>query len=155
VPVADPDDVLAETRAILAAHAGVEGALLPVLQAVQARFGHVPAAALPVIAGALGMSRAEVMGVVSFHHDFREVPAGRKVLRLCRAEACQAVGGRALEAHAMARLGIGWGETTADGAVTLEPVYCLGLCACGPAALVDGEVVGRLTAAAFDRLVSA
>ena len=152
---ADPDRVLADTRAILAEHAGMEGPLLPVLHAVQAAFGHLPAAALPVIAETLGISRAELHGVASFHHDFREAPAGRRVVKLCRAEACQAVGGRALEAHAQARLGIGWSETTADGAVTLEPVYCLGLCACGPAALVDGQPVGRLTPAAFDRLVTA
>lgn len=154
-PAADPDRILAETRAILAQHADRPGPLLPVLHAVQAAFGHLPPAALPVIAETLGISRAELLGVTSFYHDFREAPAGRRVVKLCRAEACQAVGGRALEAHALARLGVGWGETTPDGAVTLEAVYCLGLCACGPAALVDGEVVGRLTPGTFDRLVSA
>jgi formate dehydrogenase subunit gamma len=149
----DPAMVEAETRAILAAHDGLEGPLLPVLHALHARFGHLPPAALPVIAAALGLGRAEVHGVASFYHDFRRQPAGRRVIRLCRAEACQAVGGQALADHAQARLGIGWGETTPDGRVTLEPVFCLGLCACGPAALVDGAVAGRLTAEAFDRLV--
>ena len=152
---AESDRIAEETRAILAAHAGKEGPLLPVLHSVQAAFGHLPDAALPVVAETLGISRAELQGVTSFYHDFREAPAGRRVVKLCRAEACQAVGGRRLEAHAQARLGVDWGETSADGAVTLEPVYCLGLCACGPAALVDGTPVARLTPEAFDRLVSA
>ncbi len=146
--------VTTETHAILDRHAGMEGPLLPVLHAVQEAFGHIPRAALPVIAATLGLSRAEVHGVVTFHHDFREGPAGRRVIKLCRAEACQAVGARALADHAQARLGIGWGETTPDGGVTLEPVYCLGLCACGPAALVDGAAVARLTPAGLDRLVT-
>ncbi len=150
----EPDLVVAETRAILADHSAREGPLLPVLHAVQARFGHLPRAALPVIAEALALSRAEVHGVASFYHDFREAPAGCQVVKLCRAEACQAVGARELAEHAQARLGIGWGETTPDGSVTLEPVFCLGLCACGPAALVDGDVVGRLTPEGFDRLVA-
>ena len=149
------DDVAQQTRAILARHAGLEGPLLPVLHAVHDAFGHIPRAALPVIADTLALSRAEVHGVVSFHHDFRDHPAGRRVVRLCRSEACQAVGAVALADHVQARLGIGWGETTPDGAVTLEPVYCLGLCACGPAALVDGTVHGRLTPDALDRLVTA
>lgn len=153
LPETDTDAVLAETRAVLATHAGTEGALLPVLQRVQAAFGYLPAAALPEIARGLGLGLAEVQGMASFHHDFRTTPAGRRVIRLCRAEACQASGAQALAAHARARLGIGWGETTADGAVTLEPVFCLGLCACGPAALVDGAVVGRLDAEGFDRLL--
>lgn len=129
---------------IVAAHSGLEGPLLPILHAVQAAFGHVPREALPVIADGLNLSRAEVHGVVTFYHDFREKPAGRHSLKLCRAEACQATGADALAAAAKARLGIDWHETTPDGAVTLEPVFCLGLCACGPAALVDGEAVGRM-----------
>ena len=152
-PGPDVSDIEEVTRAILAEHAGLEGALLPVLHAVQAAFGFLPAAALRVIAQGLGISRAELHGVVSFHHDFRDAPAGRRVIKLCRAEACQAVGAWALCDHALARLGIDWGETTADGAVTLEAVYCLGLCACGPAALVDGRVAGRVTPEGFDRLV--
>jgi formate dehydrogenase subunit gamma len=131
---------------ILEAHRGLEGPLLPILHAVQAAFGHVPQAALPQIAAGLGLSKAEVHGVVSFYHDFREAPAGRHVLKLCRAEACQAVGADALAGQIKAALGIDWHETTPDGRVTLEPVFCLGLCACGPAAMVDGRLVGRCDA---------
>lgn len=138
---------------ILAAHQHREGALLPILHDVQAEFGHIPQAALPQIAQGLNISRAEVHGVVTFYHDFREVPAGRHVIKLCRAEACQAVGGDALAAHARAKLGVDWHETTPDGAVTLEPVFCLGLCACGPAALIDGQVQGRMDAAKLDALL--
>jgi formate dehydrogenase subunit gamma len=129
---------------ILAAHSGLEGPLLPILHAVQAAFGFVPQDTLPVIARHLNISRAEIHGVVSFYHDFREAPAGRHVVKLCRAEACQAMGADRLAAHAKAALGVDWHGTTADGAVTLEPVFCLGLCACAPAALVDGQVVGRI-----------
>ncbi len=141
-----------EIRALLAEHAGREGPLLPILHAVQARFGHLPAPALPLIAAALGLSRAEIHGIASFYHDFRELPAGRHVLKLCRAEACQAVGGVALAETMRRTLGIDWGETTPDGRVTLEPVFCLGLCACGPAAMLDGTVIGRATP---DRLTEA
>lgn len=148
-PAPSADIVAAETRAILADHAAMEGPLLPVLHAVHARFGHLPEAALPVIAEALALSRAEVHGVASFYHDFRTAPAGRHVLKLCRAEACQAVGAVALADSVQRALGIGWGETTPDGRVTLEPVFCLGLCACGPAALLDGAPVGRATPAAL------
>lgn len=136
---------------IVASHADRGGATLPILHALQARFGYVDRAAVPMIADALNLSRAEVHGVVTFYHDFRAAPAGRHVVKLCRAEACQAVGARALAAHAQRRLGIGWHETTPDGRVTLEPVFCLGLCACGPAALVDDEPVSGLNPAAFDR----
>lgn len=120
---------------------------MPVLHAVQAEYGHIPQDALPVLAQELNISRAEVHGVVSFYHDFKEMPAGRHVLKLCRAEACQAMGGTALADSAMALLGIDWHGTTANGAVTLEPVYCLGLCACAPAAMLDGRVIGRVNAA--------
>ena len=135
-----------ETQAaeILKQHEGRQGALLPILHDVQEAFGHVPAEAVPVIAQALNLSRAEVHGVVSFYHDFRPEPAGRHVLKLCRAEACQAAGGDALAARAEQRLGIALGETSADGRVSLEPVYCLGLCACAPSAILDGRVYGRL-----------
>ncbi|MBL8554953.1 MAG: formate dehydrogenase subunit gamma [Phenylobacterium sp.] len=137
-----PDGV----RQIVAAHAGLEGPLLPILHAIQAQFGCVPPAAVPVVAEALNLTRAEVHGVVSFYHDFRDAPAGRRVVRLCRAEACQSMGGEAAAADLLARLALEWGGTTPDGAVTVEPVYCLGLCAVAPAALVDGEPVGRLDA---------
>jgi len=138
---------------IIGASRGLEGPLLPILHAVQAEWGHVPQEALPVIASALNISRAEVHGVMSFYHDFREEPAGAQVLRICRAEACQAMGGAALAEAAKARLGVDWHGTTADGGVTLEPVFCLGLCACAPAAQIDGRVVGRVDADRLDALL--
>jgi formate dehydrogenase subunit gamma len=131
----------------------MEGALLPILHAVQAAFGHVPQDALPIIAKDQNISRAEAHGVMSFYHDFRENPAGRTVLKLCRAEACQAVGADDLADHARAKTGLGWHETSADGALTLEPVFCLGLCACGPAAMVNGKLVGRADAAKLDKIL--
>jgi formate dehydrogenase subunit gamma len=129
------------------------GALLPILHAVQATLGYVPEAAVPEIAQGLNLSRAEVHGVLSFYHYFRTEPAGKHVIYLCRAEACQAMGARALEAHARQRLGIGFHETTADGRFTLEPVYCLGNCACSPSLLLDGELHGRVDAERFDALL--
>lgn len=120
------------------------GAILPILHALQAEFGYVDQAAVPLIAEALNLSRAEVHGVVSFYHDFRKAPPGMHVLKLCRAEACQSMGADALAAEARQRLRIDWGETTVDGRVTLEPVFCLGLCACAPAAMLDGKLVGGL-----------
>lgn len=137
---------------IIAAHQSLEGPLLPILHAVQAEYGHVPQDALPVIALALNISRAEVHGVMSFYHDFREEPAGRHVLKLCRAEACQAMGANTLADKAKSRLGVDWHGTTANGAVTLEPIFCLGLCACGPAAMLDGRVIGRVDAKRIDAL---
>ena len=128
---------------ILVAHRGLEGPLLPILHAIQAAFGYVPDSAVPQIAKALLLSKAEVHGVISFYHDFRSAPAGRHVLKLCRAEACQTMGADAVAGRIKAALGIDWHETTPDGRVTLEPVFCLGLCACGPAAMVDGRLVGR------------
>lgn len=139
---------------ILAAHNGMEGPLLPILHAVQAEWGHIPQDALPVIAQNLTLTRAEVHGVMSFYHDFREKPAGKHVLKLCRAEACQAMGADRVAAHAQKSLGIEWHETTTDGAVTLEPVFCLGLCACGPAAILDGQVVGRLDETRVDQIIA-
>ena len=139
---------------ILAAHNGMEGPLLPILHAVQAEWGHIPQAALPVIAKNLTLTSAEVHGVMTFYHDFRAKPAGKHVLKLCRAEACQALGADKVADHAQKTLGIKWHETTADGAVTLEPVFCLGLCACGPAALVDGRVVGCVDEKRVDQLIA-
>jgi formate dehydrogenase subunit gamma len=138
---------------IAAAHLALEGPLLPILHAVQHEFGHIPDAAIPRIADRLNISKAEVHGVVSFYHDFRTAPAGRHVVKLCRAEACQATGADALIAHAENRLGIGMHETTRDGSVTLEPVFCLGLCACGPAAMIDGRIFARLDTARLDALL--
>jgi formate dehydrogenase subunit gamma len=144
-----------ETRAgeIIAAHAKQEGAALPILHALQEEFGYVPQDAIPMMAQALNRSRAEIHGVVTFYHDFREEPTGRHVLKLCRAEACQSMGGDALAAQAQKRLGVGWHETTPDGQVTLEPIFCLGLCACAPSALADGEVVGRLDRTGLDAVI--
>ena len=132
------------TTAIIEDRKGLEGPLLPILHDLQEEFGHVPAVALPMVAEALNMSRAEVYGVFSFYHDFRSEPAGRHVLKVCQAESCQAMGSDDIAARFKKELGIDFHETTKDGAVTLEPVYCLGLCACSPTALLDGEVYGRL-----------
>lgn len=150
----DETAVSARVEDIIAAHLGMEGPLLPILHAVQLEFGHVPQAALPQIAAALMLTRAEVHGVMSFYHDFRTEPAGRHVVKLCRAESCQSVGADRVANHARAQLGVDWHETTADGRVTLEPVFCLGLCACGPAAMVDGRVVGRVDEARLDQLIA-
>ncbi len=140
---------------ILNAHKGMEGSLLPILHAVQAEFGYVPQESLPIIAKSLNISRAEAHGVMSFYHDFRAKPAGRHVVKLCRAESCQSMGGDRVAAHAQAALGIDFHETSPDGRVTLEPVFCLGLCACGPAAIVDGKLHGRLDEAKLDTILGA
>jgi formate dehydrogenase subunit gamma len=142
-------DAWDESRAmtIIDALAGLEGATLPILHALQAQFGHVPAAAVPMVAKALNLSRAEVHGCITFYHDFRAEPAGRTVLKLCRAEACQAAGADALHRQVLGDLGVEWHGTTPDGSITVEPVFCLGLCACGPAALVDGTPMARVTSA--------
>lgn len=134
---------------------GEPGALLPILHAIQDALGHIPAETIPAMAAALNRSVAEIHGVVSYYHHFRTEPAGASVLRLCRAEACQARGADALAEHAAGALGCGFHETTADGAITLEPAYCLGLCACGPAALVgDEQPHARLTPARLDALIT-
>lgn len=132
----------------------LEGPLLPILHEVQAEFGHIPTEALPAIADVLNLSRAEVYGVVSFYHDFRRQPAGRHVLKLCKAEACQSMGGEAIARQMQKALGVGFNETAADGSVTLEPVYCLGLCACAPSAMLDGEPIGRLDADAVAEIAA-
>lgn len=139
---------------IIAEHSHLEGATLVILHALQEAFGYVPEPAIPMIAEALSLTRAEVHGVFTFYHDFRRGPAGRHVLKLCRAEACQAAGGDALAARAETKLGIAIGNTTADMRVTLEPIYCLGLCATAPSAMFDGRVVGRLDEARLDALVA-
>ena len=138
----------------LRGNAGARGALLPLLHALQEEFGYIDDALVPHIAEALNLSRADVHGVVTFYHDFRRRPAGRHVVRLCRAESCQARGGRAIEQAAVERLGVAMGTTSADGRVTLEPVYCLGLCATGPNAMVDGVPVSRIDSARLDRLAA-
>lgn len=152
---ATPTDaaIAARTDEIITGLAGLEGPLLPILHAIQAEYGFVPQAALPRIADRLNISKAEVHGVMSFYHDFRTHKAGAHVVKLCRAEACQAAGGEKVADAARAKLGTDWHGTTADGKVTLEPVYCLGLCACGPAAMVDGRVVGRVDDARLDQIL--
>jgi len=121
-----------------------EGPLLPILNGILREYGYVPREVVPTIAEALNLSRADVFGVVSFYHDYREEAPGRHVLKLCRAEACQSMGGEAVAEKLQQLLGVRFGETSIDGSVTLEPVYCLGLCACAPSAMLDGEVIGRL-----------
>lgn len=150
-----PMDVVARTAAVIAESRGLEGPLLPILHGIQGEFGFVPTESLPVIAKALNISNAEVHGVVTFYHDYRRERAGRHVLKVCQAEACQAMGSDALAARLKQRLGIGFHETARDGSVTLEPVYCLGLCACAPAAQLDGAVIGRVDADAIDAIVEA
>jgi formate dehydrogenase subunit gamma len=140
--------------AIVAKHKQLEGPLLPILHAVQEAFGYVPQPAVPIIARELNLSRAEVHGVVTFYHDYRDKPAGRHVLKICRAEACQSMGCEALVRRAEARLGVECGSTTANDQVTLEAVYCLGLCAMSPAAMIDGEPVARLDAARLETLLA-
>jgi len=139
---------------LIAPHKGRQGALLPILHEIQAAFGYVPEPAVPLIAQTLNLTRAEVHGVVTFYHDFRHEPAGRHVLKLCRAEACQACGGDALAERAEQKLGVKLGETSADGRVTLEPVYCLGLCSVSPSAMIDGRIVARLDEKKLDALVA-
>jgi formate dehydrogenase subunit gamma len=137
----------------IASHEGKIGALLPVLHTIQDKLGHIPSESVPMIAGAMNLSRAEMSGVMSFYHDFRSEPAGQHVLHLCRAEACQAMGSRELEEHVKNRLGINYGETTEDGLFTLEPVYCLGNCACAPSLRVNDDLHARVSAESFDALI--
>ena len=131
-------------RDIVATHRGQRGALLPILHAVQEALGCVPPEAVPVLADELNLSRADVHGVVSFYHDFRAAPAGRTTVRICRGEACQAVGAGRLVNHLRESRGMSLGDTTLDRSVTVEQVFCLGNCALGPAAQVNGRLCGRL-----------
>lgn len=147
--------VLQVTQQALQYHEGQAGNLLPILHAVQHALGHIPEAAVPVIGKALQLSRAEIHGVISFYPHFRQTPAGRVMLEVCRAESCQAMGGEQLAAHAQSTLGCEFHHTTANGNVTLEPVYCLGLCAQSPAVMLNGQPHARMTPAKLDRLLSA
>ncbi|MBZ9982184.1 MULTISPECIES: formate dehydrogenase subunit gamma [unclassified Mesorhizobium] len=147
-------EIASRTAAIIQELKDLEGPLLPILHNIQEEFGHVPQAALPVIADGLNLSRAEVHGVVTFYHDFRARPAGRHVLKLCQAEACQSMGSDVVAARIKQLLGIDFHETAKDGSVTLEPVYCLGLCACSPSAMLDGEVIGRLDNEKIEEIVA-
>jgi formate dehydrogenase subunit gamma len=132
---------------------GQPGALLPILHGIQGTLGHIPESAVPIIAQALQQTRADVHGVISFYEDFRTQPGGRHRLQICRAEACQARGCAELENYTQQKLGVGYGQTTRDGEITLDPVYCLGNCAAGPSVRVGDRVLGRVTPARMDRLV--
>ncbi|HUF71999.1 MAG TPA: formate dehydrogenase subunit gamma [Gammaproteobacteria bacterium] len=143
----------AAIEAIIREHGARPGALLPLLHAIQDRLGYVPNEAVPSIAAGLNLSRAEVHGVISFYHFFRTEAPGRQILYLCRAEACQAMGARALEAHVKQKLNVDFHETTADGRFSLEPVYCLGNCACSPAIMIDETVYGRVSTDRIDELL--
>ena len=129
------------------------GALLPILHALQEEFGYIDAEAIPLVADALNLSKAEVHGVVTFYHDFREEPAGRHVLQICRAEACQSMGCESLVAHVEKHLGLKIGETTADRSFTVQSVYCLGNCALSPSAMLDGKPYGRVSPQVADFLI--
>ncbi len=151
MPAASYDACVDATLSLLGAP---DGALLPILHAIQAEYGYVPADAVPLVADRLNLSRAEVHGVLSYYHHFRKEPAGKLVVQLCRAEACQSVGADALAEHAKAALGCDFHETTTDGSVTLEPVYCLGHCACGPSMMVGERVHARVSPDKFDALLA-
>jgi formate dehydrogenase subunit gamma len=129
------------------------GALLPILHGIQDKYGYIPADSVSAIAKELNLSRAEIHGVISFYHHFRSIAPGRHIIRICRAEACQAMGGDTLIAHTKSRLDIGFHETTEDNGITLEPVYCLGNCACSPSMMIDGQLYGRVTPEKFDQLI--
>jgi formate dehydrogenase subunit gamma len=147
------DADLALARAQELAH--LPGALLPILHAIQDEFGYVDKSCIPMVADVLNLSQAEVVGVIHFYHDFRQEPPGRHLLKICRAESCQALGCEALVQHIEQRLGVELGQTTADGAITAEAVYCLGNCALSPAVMLDGNLHGRVTSEKADRLIEA
>jgi formate dehydrogenase subunit gamma len=142
-----------ELRELIASYLHLEGPLLPILHALQESYAHIPDGAVVELADMLNIGRAEVHGVISFYHDFRDAPAGKHVVKICRAEACQAVGANALADSTLQKLGLDWHGTTTNGAVTIEPVYCLGMCACAPAVMVDDKVVGRVDGAKMDKLL--
>ena len=158
VPQAVPSDPavdLNQVRSIIQEFKTLPGAMLPVLHAIQDALGYVPPSVVPLIADELNLSRAEVHGVISFYHHFRQQPAGRHIVQICRAEACQAVGADALAAHAKAALGCDFHGTSSDGQFTLEPVYCLGQCACGPNMQIDDDLHARVSSDKFNRVVRA
>jgi formate dehydrogenase subunit gamma len=150
----EPPPEAERARAICAAHGDRPDALIEILHEVQHQLGFVPEVTLPAIANALNLSRAEVHGVVSFYHDFRREPPGRHVVQICRAESCQSMQGDALCDHAKASLKTGFGETSADGEVSLQAVYCLGNCALSPAMMVDGKLFGRVSPERFDQILT-
>ncbi len=142
-----------QIQTIILDHLPLEGPLLPILHALQNAFGHIPPQALPMMADQLRLSTAEIHGVIGFYHHFKPSPAGRHRVQICRAEACQAMGSRELEAHAKRALGIDYHQTTADQQITLEPVYCLGNCACSPSVRIDDQVYARVTPERLDSLL--
>lgn len=142
-------------EAIIAQHKAMPGAMLPILHGIQEKVGYIPSQAVPLIAQELNVSRAEVHGVITYYHYFRQTPPGRHVVQICRAEACQAMGGDALAAHAKAALACDFHETTEDGAFTLEPVYCLGQCGCGPAIMIGDDLHARVSSDKLNRLLDA
>lgn len=144
----------ATVQEIITALKNKPGALLPILHAIQDALGYVPEESVPAIAKELNLSRAEVHGVISFYHYFRDTQPGKYTIHLCRAESCQAMGGKQLEKHVKTRLGIDFHETTADGQFSLEPVYCLGNCACSPAMLIGSDIYGRVSAGSFDAVIN-
>lgn len=146
---------MSAVAAIIAQRKAMPGAMLPILHGIQEKVGYIPSQAVPLIAQELNVSRAEVHGVITYYHYFRQTPPGRHLVRICRAEACQAVGGNALAAHAKAALGCDFHETTADRAFTLEPVYCLGQCACGPALMIGDDLHARVSPDKLNRLLGA
>jgi formate dehydrogenase subunit gamma len=150
----DSSSMQATIQEIITTLKNKPGALLPILHGVQNALGYVPAESVPTIAKELNLSRAEVHGVISFYHYFRDTQPGKHTIHLCRAESCQSMGGKQLENHVKTRLGIDFHETTADGKFTLEPVYCLGNCACSPAMQIDEELYGRVTANSFDSAIN-
>jgi formate dehydrogenase subunit gamma len=150
----EPQTTQATIQAITAALKDKPGALLPILHGVQNTLSYIPSESVPEIAKALNLSRAEVHGVISFYHYFRATPPGKYTIHLCRAESCQSMGGKQLENHVKTRLGIDFHETTEDGKFTLEPVYCLGNCACSPAMQVGEEIYGRVSAVSFDAAIN-
>jgi formate dehydrogenase subunit gamma len=151
-PASAPD--LAAIQEVIDAYTHLEGPLLPILHGLMEAFDHVPQDAVQPIADTLNIGRAEVHGVISFYHDFRTVPAGKHIVKICRAEACQALGANGLADAVLNKLGTAWHGTTPNGAVTIEPVYCLGLCANGPAAMIDDKVVGALDEAKLEKVIA-
>lgn len=147
-------DTHAKIHGLIVQHIGLPGALLPLLHAIQDEIGYVPEESYLSISKALALSVAEVHGVVTFYHHFRSHPAGKHILQICRAESCQAMGSEKLEASIKAKLGIDYHQTTSDGAITLEPIYCLGNCACSPSVMMDDEVYGRVDSQKMAELIS-
>lgn len=150
----EPSTTQLIVQEVITALKGKPGALLPILHGIQDALGHIPADSIPVIAKALNLSRAEVHGVISFYHYFRDTPPGKHTIHLCRAESCQSMGATELETHVKQKLGIDFHQTTADGRFSLEPVYCLGNCACSPAMQIGHDIYGRMSATAFDDIIN-